>query len=222
LEQKEYPEYEAGNVKFEIAGRKRNFEFQIANFKLSVLALVFLLSSCVGVPVRQEKTPPVADANRIIANARHYRKTRPDWKVDCSHFVMACAPSEKLEAFLRTQSDPRLTRNIYRFLRKEGRERKSPSGIRPGDILFFHYTYDANGDGAIDASDVYTHSGIAESYVDGTLTYIDASKGRKPPRIRRRSFSFKEGGKNERVATDPKTGREIRHRDTYHAAFGMF
>ncbi len=210
------------NLKCEIVGqeRKRHFKLLIADFKLSVLAVSFLLSSCVGIPLRQETSPPVAGADQIVANARHYLNTRPDWDIDCSNFVRACVKSEAMDSYLAAQGGKNLTLSIFGYLRRYGVERKDPSAIRPGDVLIFHYTYDANRDGSIDAQDVYTHSGIAESMKDGLLTYIDSSKGRKDPKIRRRSFSFREGGKNERVATDPKTGREIRHRETYAASFG--
>jgi hypothetical protein len=135
--------------------------------------------------------------------------------------VRACHNSKKMDGFLESQKSGNLTLSIYRYLRRAGVERKDPSEIKPGDILIFHYTYDINKDNAIDSEDVYTHSGIAESFRNGLLTYIDSSKGRTPPRIRRRSFSFNPGGKNERVATDPVSGRVIRHRETYAAAFGM-
>jgi len=52
------------------------------------------------------------------------------------------------------------------------------------------------------------------------VTYIDASEGRKPPRIHRRRFGFYGNKYNETVATDPATGRKIHARETFYAAYG--
>jgi hypothetical protein len=169
----------------------------------------------------QEADIPPSAQLKALKRAQYYLKTRGDWNTDCSGFVKACFESGKMDGFLKKQKSGNLTLSIYRFLKEYGIERKEPSGIKPGDILLFHYTYDANRDGAIDNQDVFTHSGIAEGYKNGVLTYLDSSKGRTPPRLRRRSFSFRAGGKNERVATDPRTGRTIRHRETYAAAYGF-
>jgi len=166
--------------------------------------------------------PPATSPEEALENARYYLKNRLDWNTDCSTFVKTCFRSAKMEAFFKRQKGgANLTLSLYRFLREAGEERPEPSAIRPGDILIFHKTYDANRDGAIDDQDQYTHAGIAESFKDGVLTYIDSSKGRTAPRLRRRSFSFKANGKNERVATDPKTGRVIRHRETFVAAYAF-
>lgn len=173
-------------------------------------------------PIRPERPPSPTKARSIIGNAQAYLKARPHWYVDCSQFVRACVASPRLDGFLkRHPSGGRLTLGIYRYLRANGVERQRLSEIQPGDILFFHKTYDADRDGSIDSNDAFTHVGIAESFRNGVLTYIDASKSRRYPILRRRSFSTREGGKNERVATDPRTGRAIRHRETYAAAFGF-
>lgn len=181
---------------------------------------LLVLAGCSTAPLYEyAAAPPSPD--RIVANARQYLSQRPNWNIDCSNFVRACVKSEAMDSYLASQGGRNLTLSIFGYLRRYGAERKEPGAIRPGDILIFHKTYDANRDGAIDGQDLYTHSGIAESFRDGILTYIDSSKGRQDPKVRRRSFSFKEGGKNEKVATDPRTGRAIRHRETYAAAFGL-
>jgi hypothetical protein len=184
------------------------------NRTLGVVTMLFFLSAVVPAPA---VSPPEA-----LENARTYLKTRPDWNTDCSTFVKACFASPEMDGFIRKQrARASQTYFLYLYAKEKGVERKDPSGIRPGDIVIFHKTYDSNGDGSIDGKDLYTHAGIAESFKDGVLTYIDTSKHRKVPRIWRRSFSFREGGKNERVAKDPRTGRDIRHRETFAAAYGL-
>ena len=183
------------------------------------ILLSVVLPGCSTVPFYEYAAAPPSPVD-TVSRARSYLAERPDWDIDCSNFVRACVRSEAMDSYLASQGGRNLTLSIFGYLRRYGAERKQPGAIQPGDILIFHKTYDANRDGAIDSQDLYTHLGIAESMKDGVLTYIDASKGRKDPKIRRRSFSFREDGKNERGATDPKTGRVIRHRETYAAAFG--
>ncbi|HEY5038125.1 MAG TPA: hypothetical protein VIJ93_03530, partial [bacterium] len=91
--------------------------------------------------------------------------------------------------------------------------------IQPGDILIFNKTYDINHDGHIDDKDVFTHTGIVETFNNMMVTYVDASEGRKPPRLHRRQFSFYGDGHNETVTKDPATGRKIHARETFYAAY---
>jgi len=194
--------------------------FASSRLRVGFVFCLLALAGCASAPLYEYEAAP-ASPSATLSRAQAYLAERPDWNIDCSNFVRACVKSEAMDNWLSGNGGKNLTLSIFRYLRGHGTERKDPSDIRPGDILIFHKTYDANRDGAIDSLDVYTHSGIAESMKDGVLTYIDSSKGRKDPKIRRRSFSFREGGKNERVATDPRTGRAILHRETFATAFGM-
>jgi hypothetical protein len=163
-----------------------------------------------------------ATAAEAIRRARDILKNDPNRRVDCSNFVLDCYRSAKMADFLKKQKPGHnLTFYLDRYLTRAKTRRARAADIRPGDIVIFDRTYDLSGDGAIDDKDIRTHAGIVESFEDWTLTYIDASKSRSPPRIKRRSFSFypQTRADNERVAVDPATGREILHKETFYAAY---
>jgi len=163
-----------------------------------------------------------ASPEEALHNAQAYLKTRPDWKIDCSHFVLACYHSPEMNRFFAKYGylGHNLTKDIRIYLEQKHTRRAHAADIRPGDIIIFNKTYDKNHTGHIDNTDTDTHCGIVESYGNWVVTYIDASEGRKPPRIHRRKFSFYDSGPNEHVAVDPATGHRITARETFSAAFG--
>lgn len=188
-----------------------------------ILVLLGFLSGCapVGYEIignRSEQATP----EEAIHNAEYFLKTRPNWEIDCSHFVLACYHSPEMDRFFGKYSylNHNRTKDLRIYLEQKHTRRARAADIQPGDILIFNKTYDKNGDGHIDGKDTDTHTGIVESFKNMVVTYIDASEGRKPPRIHRRKFSFYDSGPNEHVAVDPATGRRIRARETFSAAFG--
>ena len=188
------------------------------------LALSFL-GGCGGGPtsryVMWEDTPP-ASADEAVENARRFLTQKPNWKIDCSHFVLACYHSGPMNRFLNHQNGHyNLTRDLNTYLTELKTRRAMAKDIRPGDILIFDKTYDSNHDGHIDEKDVMTHTGIVEYADNGLIVYIDASDDRHPPRLHRRRFSFFDDRINEVVATDPATHRKIRARETFRAAFSV-
>jgi cell wall-associated NlpC family hydrolase len=163
-----------------------------------------------------------ASPGEAVENAEDYLAKRPDWNIDCSGFVRACYHSAAMTEYAYRQPPARnLAQTLFRFCTAHWHRRAKFADIRPGDIVIFDKTYDANHDGEINEKDKWTHAGIVESFKGGMLTYLDASKGRKGHKLKRRSFSIKNGGKNETVAVDRKTGRHITHRETFNAAFGI-
>jgi hypothetical protein len=163
-----------------------------------------------------------ASPEEAVQNAKNYLIHQPDWKIDCSHFVLVCFHSGKINHFLKRQrGNHNLVRDLDSYLENQNTRRVHAADIRPGDILIFNKTYDINHDGHIDDKDLYTHTGIVEDYQNGLVTYIDASDDRKPPRIHLRRFSFTDDHFNETVARDPATGRKIRARETFHAAYAV-
>jgi hypothetical protein len=162
-----------------------------------------------------------ATPEEAISNAKYYLRNKPNWEIDCSHFVLACYHSPQMDKFFSKYSylKHNLTKDLRIYLEHNGKRRAHAADIQPGDILIFNKTYDKNGDGRIDDQDTDTHCALVESFKDMLVTYIDASESRKPPRIHRRKFSFYNSGPNETVATDPATGRKIHARETFSAAF---
>ena len=173
-----------------------------------------------GYEVRHPGTQ--ASPEEVVRNAEYFLKHRPDWKIDCSHFVLACYHSPGMDRFFSKFGylGHNLTKDIRIYLEQKRTRRARAADIKPGDILIFNKTYDRNHTGHIDDSDTDTHCGIVESFKDMVVTFIDASEGRKGARIHRRQFSFYDKGPNPHVAVDPATGRRIRLRETFYAAFG--
>lgn len=186
------------------------------------LILAGLQGGCAALRYETNQNTGQAAAEEAVRNAQYALKNRPDWKIDCSHFVMACFHSPQLTAYLNQRhAHHNLTYDLNAYLTEKKTRRARAADIQPGDVLIFNKTYDINHDGHIDAKDVFTHTGIVESYEKGVLTYIDASEDRNPPRIHRRRFSFYDDKINETVATDPATGRKIHARETFYAAYAV-
>jgi hypothetical protein len=190
--------------------------------KLFGLVLFFLwIGGCAPVGYEIGDTSVQATPEEAIHNAEYFLQTRRDWKIDCSHFVLACYHSPEMDRFFGKYSylQHNLTKDLRIYLEQKGTRRAHAADIQPGDILIFNKTYDKNGDGHIDDKDTDTHCAIVQSFKDMVVTYIDSSEGRKPPRIHHRKFSFYDSGPNEHVAVDPATGRKIQARETFSAAF---
>jgi hypothetical protein len=189
---------------------------------VGALVLGWGLAGCAGtgryvMPDDRETASP----RGALENAKRYLSERPNWDIDCSGFVRACYHSAEMADYaLRQPPGRNLAQTLFRFCTDHWHRRPHFADIRPGDIVIFDKTYDANHDGHTDAKDRWTHAGLVESFRNGMLTYFDASEGRKGPKLKRRSFSIKTGGKNETVAVDKATGRRIKHRETFDAAFG--
>jgi hypothetical protein len=189
-----------------------------------ILLLAVALNGCgpIGRYGLQRETGTQAEPEEAIRNAHHYLVNNPNWNTDCSHFVLACYHSPKMTSFLNSRKySHNLTYDLNYYLTQKKTRRARAALIQPGDILIFSKTYDVNRDGRIDDKDVYTHTGIVESFKNWVVIYIDASQSRKSPRLRRRQFSFYGEKYNERVATDPATGRQIRARETFYAAYAV-
>jgi len=90
---------------------------------------------------------------RAVAFARRHLGER--WREDCSGFVL----SALRDAGVRPRLGPGRSRS--ESLRRASRPVEIP---RPGDLAFFHHTYDRNRDGR--ANDPYTHVALVEA-VDG-------------------------------------------------------
>ncbi len=196
-------------------------------FKKTLLGLGLLIglvffSGCAPVGYEIKGNGTQATPEEAIRNAEYYLHTKPNWKIDCSHFVMACYHSPEMDRFFEKYSylNNNLTKDLRIYLEKKKTRRPKAADIRPGDILIFNKTYDKNHDGHIDDRDTDTHCALVESFKNWLVTYIDASEDRKPPRIHRRKFSFYGDKDNETVAHDRATGRRIRARETFSAAFG--
>jgi hypothetical protein len=92
---------------------------------------------------------------------------------DCSGFVEAMFERAGLDLRAEARPGDGGVRAFYRYVKRHGRwhTRKLPD---PGDLVFFHNSYDRNRDGKLD--DLFTHVGIVEEVgADGTLQIIHAT-----------------------------------------------
>jgi hypothetical protein len=109
-------------------------------------------------------------AGRLVGHHSLAEVTRayPD---DCSGFVRYVYASAGLTlAPAGAQGDGgSVAAQIYRQLRRDGEVRRHTA--RPGDLVFFHDTWDRNGDGRLD--DGITHVGVVDSVgKDGSVSFV--------------------------------------------------
>jgi probable lipoprotein NlpC len=66
-------------------------------------------------------------------------------------------------------------RLIYRYIKRHGRLHHGPT-VHPGDVVFFHNTWDFNRDGRL--NDLLTHVGVVEHVdQDGTVVFVSRVSG---------------------------------------------
>ena len=156
---------------------------------LWLIAIVVLGAGC------PKKTPPVTSGDPGVtspatnaevrwvleAAARLQGATRvavkgETFRSDCSGFVTACwyaAGRDLVDSEAKGTSG---TAQIYDTLSREGRL-VDPVHAHPGDIVFFHNTYDRNRNGVRD--DRFSHVALVESVdADGTVHYAHFASGR--------------------------------------------
>jgi len=116
--------------------------------------------------------PALAALRDAVVRSAGARAGRP-FRGDCSGFVLATLR----DARLRPPALPRAgSRSESLFL--ASRPVETP---RPGDLAFFHDTYDRNRDGR--ANDRFTHVALVES-VDGSAVVLLHRGGRRVERVR--------------------------------------
>lgn len=146
------------------------------------------------------------DRKALIKNAQkalgmHQLKVgKTVFRADCSGTIRAIFAKSQifLGGVLKTKDDNDV-KAIYRHVRKYGRIIKSDP--LPGDLVFFHNTYDRSRNGRMD--NALTHIGLVETVRDGTITFIhhlDQTIIRSHMNLLRPD-----------VALDKRTGQRINH-----------
>jgi hypothetical protein len=121
---------------------------------------------------RRARVERVLRRARMLLGKRTITIDRRNFRWDCAGYVRA-AFFQEFDLFSykdapRTRSG---VRRIWYFAKRRGgiHFRKVPL---PGDLIFFHHTYDANGNRKAD--DFYSHVAVVERvHKDGTIVYMD-------------------------------------------------
>ncbi len=135
-------------------------------------------------PVREPRDGAAAGATlraRIVARARAFLGRRGPFQAagerfngDCSGFAQAVYAAEGIDLRGRMQrAAPRErggARAAWLAARADGGVFGAEASPEPGDLVFWHDTYDRNRNGKAD--DPFTHVGIVEHVEDGTVTFL--------------------------------------------------
>ena len=123
-------------------------------------------------------------------------QTFPD---DCSGLVLGIYASVGMPLGRLSEPGDNAVTALYRFALAHGRV-FTAGAPAPGDLVFFHDTYDQNGDGLVD--DGLTHVALVEAVEeDGTVLIIH--------RVRRGVMRYRMNLRRPELRTDPRTGRPL-------------
>jgi hypothetical protein len=138
-------------------------------------------------------------AHEAVGKSRIALKHR-SFRADCSGTIRALFAQARipLGGILKREADNDV-KLIYRFVQSYGRIIKN--NPLPGDLVFFHNTYNRNGTKKMD--DALTHIGIVEK-IDNNIIYFIHHMGKSIIRSRMNI-------KKPRLAIDPQTKERINH-----------
>jgi len=120
------------------------------------------------------------------------------FRSDCSGFVCAAYHAINLDLIDPEARGRSGTELLYRTFQKEGRI-QSGAALKRGDLLFFHNTWDRNGNKLRD--DRFTHVGLDEAVErDGRATFLHFASGR----VKRGVLNLR----HPHVSRDPDSGVE--------------
>ena len=167
---------------------------------LSLLLLASLaLGGCATTRGARKASPErdILDTATYLLGMERVRVRGRSYRSDCSGFVSAAFSGSAVELMRPGVNGVSATERMYRTLKERGALRPS-SRLRPGDLLFFHNTWDRNNNGLRD--DLFTHVALVEGVeADGTVTYFHFATGR----VKRGVMNLKHQGE----ARDPESGK---------------
>lgn len=149
-------------------------------------ALSLLLLAACGAPGRSARTAPdlaffdlqarlAARAASLVGHEGAFRAGSERFNADCTGFVQAVYALEgvPLRALMQ-EAAPREKSGVaaaYRAMERYGVVfGGGGEWPAPGDLVFWHDTWDRNGNG--DTDDRFTHVGVVEYVVDGTVVFV--------------------------------------------------
>jgi len=114
----------------------------------------------------------LAGARESLGQSRPELDGRP-LPTDCSGFIRGLYTRAGVDLFSEAKPWDNGVRAVVRWIKRRGQmhRRKLPA---PGDLAFFHDSYDRNGDGKV--NDRFTHMGLVDEVLpDGTVLIIHAT-----------------------------------------------
>lgn len=144
--------------------------------RLPILLAALLLVGCATrrVAPRNDPVRTVLEVATSLLGAERIRVHGTPYRSDCSGFVGAAFTAAGVPLLDPEGGGGSGTERIYRSVRRKLGRR---AALEPGDLVFFHNTYDRNGNGLRD--DRFTHVGIVERVDrDGTVTFFHFGSGR--------------------------------------------
>lgn len=131
------------------------------------------MSCCAMAKAAPRQTALAKTAVRFVGQSRIQvggRKYNPD----CSGFVQGVYASQRVDLYsgLGKLDGGNGVGRIYTHVMEHGRIHYGPT-VHPGDLVFFHNTWDFNGDGL--PNDPLTHIGVVETVEpDGTVLFVSS------------------------------------------------
>jgi hypothetical protein len=129
------------------------------------------LNCCTMQPGNSKQKAIAGTAARLVG-ARTIQTGNRLISYDCAGVARAIYLSQGTDLYggVAVHGKPNGVRLIYEHVRKYGRVHQGPA-VRPGDLVFFDNTWDANEDGMF--NDLLTHVGVVEGVEpDGTVVFI--------------------------------------------------
>jgi len=126
---------------------------------------------CAMANAAEKQAALVRTAVRLVGRARVEVDGR-QYRADCSGFVQGVYASQRVDVYdgLGELDGGNGVGRIYTHVLQHGRIHYGPS-VYPGDLVFFHNTWDFNRDGL--PNDPLTHVGVVERVErDGTVVFV--------------------------------------------------
>lgn len=128
--------------------------------------------ACCTMAVVNGRQQAIAQTAAQLVGARAVEVNGRRLTFDCAGVARAVYLSQGVDIYTsgREAAGANGVRLIYRHVQKHGRLHQGPE-VHPGDLVFFHNTWDYNNDGLV--NDPLTHVGIVETVeADGTVVFI--------------------------------------------------
>ena len=168
-----------------------------------LLIALLVLPACATISGARRRTRDdvrqILDRALMMMGAEKVRVDGRPYRSDCSGFVSAIFEAEGVELTKPGVSAPSGTETIYRSLK--ARSRIVGNGrVKPGDLAFFHNTWDRNDNKLRD--DRFTHVALVERIrADGTIQLVHYASGK----VKRDVMNLR----HKTVARDPETGEPL-------------